>query len=212
MKIKHPSSIIVYGASDTGKTELVIRMIEERQRLFTKKIEEILFFYTIWNERYASVKDVIFIEGPLTDIPRDNKPRLVICDDMMTSKASYPKLVSLFVRESHHNNITVILPLNDMFFDKIFRTISLNTKLFFLLGHRRDVVSTRTLFHQMPDSSAFLTAIYKRATERKYDYLCCNLETETELLRFCTNVFDPHVKFFVAKGTYRGKPLPVTFK
>jgi hypothetical protein len=210
MLFHHPTSVLLFAPSSGGKTETVLRIIENKERYFDKKIDEVLYFYTLWNNRFASVKGVKFICGHANNIPDDGKSRILVSDDSMTDKAAVQRLVSIYTMESHHKNTSVFFLAQDLFFSRSMRTVSLNTKVFMLFANLRDGRSVETLFSQMSFDSTFLKNIYKEATRKKYGFLCVDLDKNTSpLLRFSANIFDKHVSYFLEEGTYKGQPIPI---
>jgi len=119
MKIKHPSAIMVFAPSSGkekkilflkninsiisgGKTEAVLRIIEERRKFIDKPIDEILYYYTFYNESFSRIKGVKFIQGIISEVPADQKTRIIVCDDQMSSNEAIERLISIYCRESHH--------------------------------------------------------------------------------------------------------------
>jgi hypothetical protein len=210
MLFHHPTSVLLFAPSSGGKTEAVLRIIDQRAKLFDKKIDEVLYFYTHYNQRFSKVKGVKFIQGHATDIPDDGKSRILVSDDSMTDKFALQRLVSIYTMESHHKNTSVFFLAQDLFFSRSMRTVSLNTKIFMLFANLRDGRSVENLFSQMSFDTAFLRAIYKDATGKKFGFLCIDLDKNTSpLLRFSTNIFENHAAYYLEKGTYEGVPLPV---
>jgi hypothetical protein len=207
---KHPTAVVLFAPSGGGKTEAVLKIIEDRDRFFDKKIDEILFYYTLWNERFSNVEGVKFIQGHANTIPNDGKNRILVSDDSMTDKGALQRLVNIFTMESHHKNTSVFFLVQDLFYSRLMRTVSLNSKVFMLFSNLRDGRSIQTLFSQMSFDTSFLAEIYKHASSKKFGFLCINLDKNTpSLLRFCTDIFAPHVTYFVERGTYKGEPIPI---
>jgi hypothetical protein len=210
MLFHHPTSVLVFAPSSGGKTETVLKILEERDKFFDVKIDEVLYYYTLWNDRFATVKNVKFICGHANEIPNDGKSRILISDDSMTDKTAVQRLVSIYTMESHHKNTSVFFLAQDLFFSRSMRTVSLNTKVFLLFANLRDGRSVETLFSQMSFDTSFLKEIYKDATKKKYGFLCVDLDKNTSpLLRFSTNIFHKHPSYYLEEHTYKGDPIAV---
>jgi len=212
MLFKHPTSAIFYAASAGGKSSLVLRILKERDKLFDKKITEVLYYYSCWNEAFNELKDdVTFIEGPVQDVALDGVDKIIVADDQLDNASSLSKLISLHIRQSHHLGITVFLLTQSLFFSKSFRTISLNTKMFFLFNSLRDKNSVSLFIKQLQIDKEFLKEAYKDATKKRYGYLCINLtQNIADELRISTDIFETHPTYYLKRGTYKGSPLPVS--
>jgi hypothetical protein len=208
MRFIHPTTVTVSGSTSTGKTQLVLKLIEQRKKYFNVDFHEILYFYKHWNDAFSSLQGVNFIHQKIGDFPRDQKPRLCIFDDLMDDPAAIDRLVSIYTAESHHYSLTVFFLNQDLFFNKKMRSVTLNTKIFILFGSRRGF---NALFAQLPEDTKWLKEVYQTATQEKYGHFVINLSGVTEYLRFASNILDQYVTYFVRKGTYQRKPLAVKF-
>ena len=54
LKSKNPDSIVISGASGTGKTLLVLRLIDHTQEMFSNFIKRIVFFYEVCQTSYEA--------------------------------------------------------------------------------------------------------------------------------------------------------------
>ena len=73
-RLQHPFSMVVSGPSNSGKTYFVKTVIENMDRLFSEKIENIVYIYSCWQPKYddlLKIRNIHFIEG----IPKS------LCDD-----------------------------------------------------------------------------------------------------------------------------------
>ena len=68
LKLENPCSIVISGASGTGKTNLVLRLIDHIQEMFSNSIKRIVFFYEVWQTSYeAYLQKVEFLQGLPTE-------------------------------------------------------------------------------------------------------------------------------------------------
>ena len=88
LKLENPSSIVISGASGTGKINLVLRLIDHVQEMFSNSIKRIVFFYEVWQTSYeAYLQKVEFLQGlPTEEFPQQAKDCLIILNDQMHSK------------------------------------------------------------------------------------------------------------------------------
>ena len=68
LKLENPCSIVISDASGTGKTNLVLRLIDHVQEMFSNSIKTIVFFYEVWQTSYeACLQRVGFLPGLPTE-------------------------------------------------------------------------------------------------------------------------------------------------
>jgi GTPase SAR1 family protein len=87
LKLQHPFTILVAGPSSCGKTTFVIRLLECREELY-----EIVFTNIVWclseNNAPDHLENATFVKGvPEFENP-DNKPTLIVLDDLMDTAYS----------------------------------------------------------------------------------------------------------------------------
>ena len=102
VKSRPPSSFLLSGPSGSGKTHWIFRFIENRNKIFTERIEKILYFYDMHQKKFDQYIDSIqFIQGlPSQEILKDASQSLVVLDDLI----HYPKdvITKIFTVYSHH--------------------------------------------------------------------------------------------------------------
>jgi hypothetical protein len=183
----HPFSLICSGASKSGKTCLISRILKNRESLITPSIENILFCYSIWQPEYDElVKHGVTFIDIMFDVDQLDKSKrnLIIYDDMMDECASDKSLANVFTKGSHHNNISIILLTQNLFNkQKHWRTISLNTQYFIIFKNPRDMSQINYLARQLyPQDSKFLIEAYIDVSKKPHGYLfidmCQNTENE----------------------------------
>ena len=88
LKLENPCSIVISGASGTGKTNLVVRLIDHVQEMFSNSMKRIVFFYEVWQTSYeAYLQKVEFLRGlPTEEFLKQAKDYLIILDNQMHSK------------------------------------------------------------------------------------------------------------------------------
>jgi hypothetical protein len=213
MKFAFPSSAILFSPSYGGKSTTVLKIIEKKETFFSVKIDEVLYYYGIWDEnKFSSAKNIKFIKGIPDEIPKDGLKRIIVIDDQLSDKKAISRAVEIFCREAHHRNAFVFLLVQDIFYSRQLRTCSLNCKYFFLFGSDRCITSVNHLFQQLNFDTHFLKDIYADATKKRFSFLLVCVEKGfSEQLRFVTNIFNENSQFFVKSGTYKNSPIPVTF-
>jgi len=195
---QHPTTAIVAGPTQAGKTEFVINILKEKELLFDDPLQNIYWAYGEKNDkqlqRIQNIEpNIEFIEGfPSLDFINPDETNLLILDDLMDEIGKNQACSNLFTRGSHHKNITVIAIIHNLFNQqKHSKTISLNTRYYFLFKSPRDNQQTAYFGRQMfPNAKNFLPSALAIATQQQYGYLGIDLHTRTlDSFRVFTGIF-----------------------
>lgn len=182
---KSPISLLVTGASFSGKSYLVADLIRNRAKMFNPEPVEILYAYGVWTPLYEELETTIpnikFInripsKEEVDDFTADNKPRLLILDDLMTQLGDCPDVTEYFTVYVHHKALSCILLLQNLFYQgaKCLRDISLNVQGMFLFKNIRNPQQIGILATQMFPGSVrrkFFLDAYQKACARQFGYL-----------------------------------------
>ena len=179
-------SVIVSGPSGSGKSTFVFNLLENSDQMFTRKLNNIYYFYSVWQELFDKCKleNLNFIikipdESIIEDIT-DGTHHLLIIDDLQISALNDGFIANFFTRESHHRNLTVILILQNSFHQgKYARDISFNAHYFILFKNPRDKNQIKILGNQLGIRDKIVEA-YSTATERPFSYLLIDLSPRSE--------------------------------
>ncbi|XP_071579098.1 uncharacterized protein [Temnothorax nylanderi] len=188
---------IVCGPTGCGKTIFVKTFLRHLSRMSDARFERILFYYAEWQDAYRQLhyndgerggagrkNEIEFREG----LPRPEdysgdplSPKLVIIDDLMRESSSSNAIVDLFIKGSHHKNLSAILISKNLFHQsRGQRDISLNANYIVVFKNPRDRAQTRHLARQVfPDDPKFLEEAYYDATSRPHRYLLLDLKQST---------------------------------
>lgn len=199
----HPFTCIVSGPSKSGKTHLVMSLLNDLPRFIDTKIEKILFCYSEFQEAFEKFEGIEFHKGVVdTDTMDAQQPKLVIIDDMMDECLDSKVVSDLFTKGSHHKNISVIFMTQNIFAKgKYSRTISLNSQYLILFKNPRDQGQIRHLAQQMyPGRFKFLVEAYNDATEKAHGYLFVDNHQATDNeIRIQTNILGTARIVYVSK-------------
>lgn len=197
-KCKHPSSCLVVGPSQSGKTSLVRKMIQDR--MYEPEIRKVKWCYSYSSPWFVEEPNMEFIQG----LPESyENGDLIVIDDLMHRLNE--KIAELFTAASHHCTVSVIVILQNLFPRiKFMRDISLNAHYIILFKNARDASQVSCLGRQLyPKNSHFLIDAYKKATSRPFGYLLIDVHPHTpEDYRLRENLFpdsDGIVWFFRQK-------------
>jgi hypothetical protein len=210
---KHPTTVVLAGPTQCGKTHFLIRAICEQ--CFKPEPQRIVWVYGEMQSAYEELARVMpsieFVKGFTSDLYEAFDPRvrnLLILDDQMENGAAHKRggnaVTKFFTQGSHHRNLTVVYIVQNLFNqDASMRTISLNTHYMVLFKNPRDATQVRTLGQQMyPDNPRMLVEAYRDATSEPYGYLLLNLRPDAcDALRILTDVFAKQPTAYVPPHT-----------
>ncbi|GFQ69827.1 uncharacterized protein TNCT_62541 [Trichonephila clavata] len=185
LKLKHSSCLLCIGASQSGKTSLVRRMITHKAHDY--EFRNIIWCYKVFQQWFAEAKGIKFVQGLPEKFQSES---LVIIDDLMNDLNE--KIAELFTITAHHSRISVILILQNLFpRNKVMRDVSLNAQYITLFKNNRDVGQIQCFARQVYGNKAasFMDA-YKKSTQGNFNYLLVDLHPRTnERFRLRVSVF-----------------------
>ncbi len=199
IQFKHPANILVSGPTGSGKTQLVRRILNNYQQQFhnlNKEKIKILWAYG-QNQSFIGTKLEENIEITYkNELPNDNdlteqKPDILVIDDLMDEINRDKSFENIFIKKSHHLNITVIFLVQNLFYKaSSMRTISLNCHYIILMKNPRDVQQVSILSRQIfPSYTKYFLEAFNDATSIPYGYIRIDLTPDTpEYLRLSTRL------------------------
>ena len=128
-----------------------------------------------------------------------SQPSILVLDDLMEELCNSKELSTLFTREMHHKNTTVLFLLQNLYKQgKSMRDVALNCQLLILFKSPRDTEQIKVLGRQLGIKE--LDKAYQEAIKQRYGYLIINLQPQIpDSLRLQTNLFEQHRKIFLKK-------------
>ena len=192
--LEHPASFFVAGASSSGKSTWVKKLVVNRQFMFDRNIEKIIWCYAHWQDMFEDneLRDVDFVRG-LTMKPYTEDtgvPKMVVVDDMMIDASRDKDFVQTFTTNRHVNVTTVFLTQN-LFYGG-FRTCSLNASYTVLMKAIRDRQQINLFLKQAFPGSLFAgaKAAIDDATKEPYSYAFLNMTQKCpDKLRIRARIF-----------------------
>jgi len=197
---KTPTSIMISGPSQSGKTVLTKRILMNRHEMFDQEIGQIVYCYGAYQPGFTQLQNelenIVFVEG----FPEDaldyfqGKHGILIIDDLMDSCSNDQRMSDLLTKHSHHKNITVIYIVQNLFpRGKFSRTISLNCHYIVTFKNCRDSLGISTLIQQAfcsKNDRDYAMESFQDATSKLYGYLLFDLHpSSSSHLRLRTNIF-----------------------
>ena len=119
-RINTPSSMMIVGPSGCGKTVFMTKLLVDNLDMFETPPRKIYYCYSAWQEGFRPLKKhgVKFHEGiPNLELLPVWFPKggLLVLDDLMEEGGNNKRVLDLFTKHSHHQNVTVIYLCQDMF-------------------------------------------------------------------------------------------------
>ena len=195
--LNSPSAFIISGPSSSGKTEFVYKVITHAKYLFEEPLDKIYYFYSVWQTKFDEIyegKVIEYVQGLpdyhfLENINHRNH-KLLIIDDQQLEALNSKLVADLFTKFSHHNNITIIFILQNLFHQgKYSRDISLNAHYFVLFKNQRDINQVKILGNQLGISNLLLDS-YFDATKDPFTYLLIDIAPRSDRdLMLRTHIF-----------------------
>ena len=178
LKLKIPFSMAVAGPSQCGKSRFIVKMIENRDSIFSGNFHRIIYCQPeslahrpnpIFNQ-IASVYPSAELLSGLPDISKlhldlssNQNPALIIIDDQMNAFLSSESMLHLLTVDSHHRSLCVIYSLQNFFSpSKHGKTLMRNTNYTCLLFNRADLTELRNISLQIvPRNAGFLESCFQ---------------------------------------------------
>ena len=199
IKFKHPANILISGPTGSGKTQLVRRILKNYKQSFhnlNKEKIKILWTYgqnqSFIGEKLHKNIEIQYKNGLPDDSDLNSQTLdIVVIDDLMDEITKDKSFENIFIKKSHHLNITVIFLVQNLFYNaKSMRTISLNSHYIILMKNPRDVQQVSVLSRQIfPSYTKYFLESFKDATSVPYGYIRIDLTPDTpENLRLSTRI------------------------
>lgn len=195
LKFITPFTMCVSGASMSGKTEFIVRLILCRTNLFDVEFQRILYCqpeslilrHNSVLERLKETFPAIELVTGLPDLDKlqltlDYRPILLIIDDLMEPFLKSEAMLNLLAMDVHHSNISTIFTVQNYFArSKFGKTPSRNVTYRCIFFNRLDLTEIRTISTQISHDSRFLL--------ESFDFLRKTFPTEPPYL-----IVDGHLK------------------
>ena len=188
-RFQTPSSILIVGPSRCGKTVFTEKLVLDNPELFdhVRPPVPVHYCYGAWQDRFRGMQErgIHFHEGiPETNALTQWFPRrrgvgggILILDDLMDEGSHDKRVLDLFTKHSHHQNVTVLYLCQDMFpVGKYAKSISRNAHYIVAFKNPRDQLGVRNvLLQSFPTTWKDVLETFHRATTQPYGYLVLDL-------------------------------------
>lgn len=223
-KFRSPGNMAIYGPSKSGKTHFIFKLIRDMDDMFhfeghpDKKFKRVYYFYgSDMQPKFQQLKDImgdkiIFKAGFPHDelnqmIKLENRPALVVLDDLESEIQKNERARRMLTRDSHHLDLFIIMVFQALF-DKG-NSVRLREQ-FDIQVFMRYLTSTqgikRRFAEMVPGPAALkeLMEVYREWTwADKGGYMVCDFHSRNTghhvLFRFRTKIFtdDPICKILI---------------
>ena len=201
LRLKSDRVICIAGPSQCGKTQFVLKLLDNRHEVFTSPINKVLWCYGIpdgqlqqclLEKRYSAHRGL----PNETNIERNS---ICVLDDLLTESESSKDVTNMCTRLAHHKSCVIILIVQNLFpAGKESRTRSLNTHYYVIFKNPRDKLQLETFARQIdPHKSKNLISAYEDATKVPHGYLFIDFTQDCpDNLRYRTHVLCPPITVY----------------
>lgn len=193
-KIFHPSTCCIVGPTSSGKTSFIINLLNNKDDIFDRKINKVIWCYKSYQSKYDEIKsdNIIFHEGicDLREIQKDGTNAILVLDDVMSDLNK--TVADIFTVYSHHLNTTVFFLAQNLFpRNRFMRDVTLNTQYLILFAQRRDLSQLTVLARQtFPGLSKDFLKVYNEMVSKKYGYCVLDMHpSNLQRILLRTNIF-----------------------
>ena len=192
-RFKSPSSFLLGGSSQSGKTTFTFNVLKNIDVLFEKPEckQNVIFFYNMWQNSYDMFKSTNIVNQWINRLPteedikektmlyKDIGGSVLIIDDFAEKLDS--AIAQLFSVLCHHTNSVVFLLTQNIFSkNRYFRDISLNSTYIVLFNNPRDGSQISNFARQFaPGNTRALVKTFEKATKAPYSYMFFDLHQKT---------------------------------
>lgn len=207
-RLQTPFACIVGGSPLAGKTTWVTRLLENRNRLIDNEFDYIVWIYGQETTFINKLRNQTFgiptlVVRGLPDsfdeyIQKDNNKRgLIVIDDLMASVSRSDQVTELFCNKVHHDNVSVIIMMQNLFYHGKERT-TLMRCAHYLVVFKNPLDGSVPLFLAqkiMPLRKKLFMDIFQAATKEPFGYLYIDgRQTTPPSARFRTDMFNDDIQ------------------
>ena len=202
----HPQSAIIAGATKTGKTTLIKKLLTQPEVMFKPALQKVIYVYSVWQDIYSELEafwgnSIVFRESipsraELLEVSQSKEYIALILDDKQSALKN-PEIADFVCVLCSHRNISTFILVQNFYYDsKVLRTITLNVQTIILFKNRRSQQQVKTLAGQLcPGNTKFvMDSYFKAISQSNYSYLVIDLDPRGNALhQFRTNIFPDEI-------------------
>jgi hypothetical protein len=193
LKFKIPSGMIISGPSNSGKTQFLLKLLENADNLFSPKPKCIVYCYGEYHPYIPKLESAgvrVYAGVPSEDLLANQPKPFLLCLDDLVYQIQEKTLSDIFTKKAHHQNYCVIL-LTQHLFEKKLRVARNNAQYLVLMRAPNAVLQIRNLGSQLfPGQLTYFLSAYDQAVKENYGYLLLDLHASSnKLLKLQTSIF-----------------------
>ena len=201
-QIFHPFSMIVTGASMSGKTEFIYKLLRERSTLISEPINSIVWCYGQETRSLRHLKRefagvIQLIKGMPNNLieilkKESHKGVILVLDDLVDTAVDNKQVFDLFIKGVHHLNVSVICVLQDFYASGNYRkTMIRNTNYLAVFSSPMDESVIDLIGRKvLPKQQNCFYEMFKHGISTPYGYIFISGHPlSNSKLRFRTDIF-----------------------
>lgn len=193
LRFRNPSSFILAGSSQSGKTTLTFNILRHIKTLFQdpRCRHNIIYFYNQWQSSYDCFRKENIVKEWINKLPTEEDIKektmlhkskggsVLVIDDF--GQEVTKDIVKLFTVLSHHTKSVVIFLTQNIFAKvKGFRDVSINATYIILFKNPRDSSQIEHFARQVARSdSTWVIKAYEEATSSPFSYILFDFHQQT---------------------------------
>lgn len=196
MHLQSPFTAIISGATGTGKSEWIMKLIRNANKMINEPPKHIMYCYSEINAQILRLKSLnieIYHGVPTKDEIMEKPKNLLLILDDLVSEIDGNYLETLYTKGSHHWDVSVITVTQNLYVPAHIKMARVNCHYLIVMKNPQGLLQIRTLASQLfaGGKSKYFLEAYKDAVEQQpYGYLFINMKPNTdEKYRLCTNIF-----------------------
>lgn len=205
-----PVSLVCYGASMSGKSTLVLDILNNLPKLFGNQVfEHIYYVYTSYQEKFDKFlkahPEVKFVPS-YKEVPSDIRNSVVIYDDhqliFQSDSVARLHITDVFQRVAHHQNLFCICILQTIHNNKL-RSLALNSTYQVYFPSIRDNLQVTFLNREyFPQHKHFLHEVTRDILKKPHGFMLIDCNRKTDENFRVRNFIIPHMdsKIYIPNG------------
>ena len=148
LKFSPFSNILILGPTQSGKTTLILKILNNPKDYFKTTPSKIFYVYAFWQKKFEPFKkNIVFLENWNDDTRKkigfeerneDSAHIILVIDDQLEALASSPAFSKTLTGETHHKRITCILVSQYIRFNQNLSNFCKNFHYIFMFQNKAD--------------------------------------------------------------------------
>ena len=175
-------TMCISGPSHSGKTQLTLKLLENRHTLFDVIPKRVVWCYGIYQHdlHQELSRRQYQVHAGIISVADIQAYDVIVLDDLLNESRNSQDVTAMFTKAAHHKPCFIIFIMQNLFpSGKEARTRSLNTHYYIIFKNPRDKSQVEFLARQiLPRKAKSLIEVFEAATEKPYNYLFLDFTQE----------------------------------